>query len=266
VTVGTNSTVARRISALDTSLFASIPSESSDNDKRSLLACQNAMRHLRSGYGYLEIGSYLGGSIQPHLLDPLCARIVSIDKRPEEMPDNRGLTYKYPQNTTARMVELLREVEPNQLDKLVCIDGDSSELDPAAVEDSIDFCFIDGEHTDEAVLTDFRFARSVLGDRGAFVFHDAHIVYNGLATIIESLKASDQPFRAYNLPDYLLVIEIGDLPLHRDPQIAAMLVDNHVGYLASLQANDHYRRIANLPPVRVARSIRARIRRTDVSR
>jgi hypothetical protein len=266
VTTQADSTVAQRISALDTSLFASIPSESSDHDKRSLLACQSAMRNLRSGYGYLEIGSYLGGSIQPHLLDPLCARIVSIDKRPEEMPDNRGLTYRYPQNTTARMVELLREVEPNQLDKLVCIDGNSNELDPAAVEDSIDLCFIDGEHTDEAVLADFRFARGVLGDRGAFVFHDAQIVYNGLAKIVEDLKASDQPFRAYNLPDYLLVIEVGEVPLHRDSRIAAMLVDNHVGYLASLQANDHYRRIANLLPVRLARSVRARIRRTNVSR
>jgi Methyltransferase domain len=266
VATQTDSDIAQRISALDTSLFESISSESSDNDKRSLLACQNAMRNLRSGYGYLEIGSYLGGSIQPHLLDPLCARIVSIDKRPEEMPDNRGLTYKYPQNTTARMVDLLHEVEPDQLDKLVCVDGDTRDLDAAQIEHPVHLCFIDGEHTDEAVLADFRFVREAIDDGGAIVLHDAQIVYNGLAEIIAGLKAAGQPFRAYNLPDYLLVIEIGDLPLHRDPQIAAMLVDNHVGYLASLQANDHYRRIANLPPIRVARSIRARIRRTDVSR
>jgi hypothetical protein len=262
----TSNAFEQRISALDTSLFQSIPSESSDNDKRSLLACQNAMRGVRPGYGYLEIGSYLGGSIQPHLLDPLCARIVSIDKRPEEMPDNRGLTYKYPRNTTARMVELLREVEPGQLGKLVCMDGDSKDLDPTTIEHAIDLCFIDGEHTDEAVLADFRFACAAMGDRGAIVFHDAQIVYKGLAEIIAGLKSSGRPFRAYNLPDYLLVIEIGDMPLHRDPRIATMLVDNHVGYLASLQANDHYRRIANLLPVRLARGVRARIRRTNVSR
>jgi predicted O-methyltransferase YrrM len=261
-----DSAATQRISTLDTSVFESIPSESSENDKRSLLACQNAMRNLRSGYGYLEIGSYLGGSIQPHLLDPLCARIVSIDKRPEEMPDNRGLTYKYPQNTTARMTELLREVEPSQLDKLVCIDGESSDLDPAMIDGPIDLCFIDGEHTDRAVLADFHFVKRVLGDSGAVVFHDAQIVYNGLTTIIADLRASGQRFHAYSLPDYMLVIEIGSAPLHQDPRIAAMLVDNHVGYLASLQANDHYRRIANLPPVRLARSVRARIRRTNVSR
>jgi Methyltransferase domain len=258
--------VAQRISELDTSLFEAISSESSDNDKRSLLACQNAMRNLHPDYGYLEIGSYLGGSIQPHLLDPLCARIVSIDKRPEQMPDNRGLTYKYPNNTTARMIDRLRQVGPDQLEKLVCIDGDSDELDPAAIKYPVQLCFIDGEHTDEAVLRDFEFVRTTLGDKGVIIFHDAQIVYRGLVEIIDGLKASDQPFRAYNLPDYLLVIEIGDAPLHEDPRIAAMLVDNHVGYLASLQANDHYRRIANLPPVRLARSIRARIRRTDVSR
>jgi hypothetical protein len=264
--VGADNAIAGRISALDIGLFKSIPSESSDNDKRSLLACQNAMRALHPEYRYLEIGSYLGGSIQPHLLDPLCDQIVSIDKRPEQMPDNRGLTYKYPNNTTARMVDLLREVEPDQLDKLVCIDGDSGELDPAEITDPVDLCFIDGEHTDEAVLRDFRFAHAVVGKDGVIIFHDAQIVYRGLTEIVEGLRKSGRPFKAYNLPDYLLVIELGDAPLHQDRQIAAMLVDNHVGYLASLQANDHYRRIANLPPVRLARSIRARIRRTDVSR
>jgi cephalosporin hydroxylase len=262
----TDDTIGARISTLDLGLFATIPSESSDNDKRSLLACQNAMRQLRPEYRYLEIGSYLGGSIQPHLVDPLCSQIVSIDKRPARMPDNRGLTFKYPNNTTERMLERLREVGPDQMEKLACIEGDSRQLDPARVADPIDLAFIDGEHTDDAVLADTRFVRKVMRGDSAIVFHDAQIVYNGLVEVLAELKAEGLDVAAYNLPDYLLVIEVGDAPLHRDPQIAAMLRDNHVGYLASLQANDHYRRIANVPLVRMARSARARLRRTDVSR
>lgn len=257
--------VERSIAALDLDLFATIPSESSSNDKRSLLACQNAMRNLAPTYRYLEIGSHLGGSIQPHLLDPRCARIFSIDKRPDRMPDNRGLTFKYPNNTTERMLDRLREVDLDQMDKLVCIEGDSRHLDVTRIDEPVDLCFIDGEHTDEAALSDFRFAIDALEDDGVIVFHDAQIVYHGLMAVIDDLKASGRSYRAYNLPDYLLVVEIGRAPLHLDATITEMLRDNHVGYLASLEANDHYRRIANLPLMRMARSIRARLKRTDVS-
>jgi hypothetical protein len=265
MTTRTHDDLERCISALDLDLFATIPSESSGNDKRSLLACQNAMRNLKPTYRYLEIGSHLGGSIQPHLLDPRCSRIYSIDKRPARMPDNRGLTFKYPNNTTDRMLDRLREVDQGQMDKLVCIEGDSRQLDVARIEEPVDLCFIDGEHTDEAVLSDFRFVVDALADSGVIVFHDAQIVYHGLVEVIDDLKASGRPYRAYNLPDYLLVVEIGEAPLHRDGLIAEMLRDNHVGYLASLEANDHYRRIANLPLMRTTRSVRARLKRTDVS-
>jgi Methyltransferase domain len=267
MSTGTEDQVTQRLESLDLELFAAIPSESSDNDKRSLLACQSAMRRLRPGYRYLEIGSYLGGSIQPHLVDPQCSQIVSIDKRPARMPDNRGLTFKYPNNTTERMLAQLREVGPEQMEKLVCIEGDARELDSARVPEPIDLAFVDGEHTDDAVLADTRFVVKVVrAESAAIVFHDAQIVYNGLVEALTELKAAGRDVIAYNLPDYLLVVEIGEAPLHRDPQIAAMLRDNHVGYLASLQANDHYRRIANLPLVRFARSARARLRGTDVSR
>jgi hypothetical protein len=62
-----------------------------------------------------------------------------------------------------------------------------------------------------------------------------------------------------------MVVELDDFPLHRDPQISAMLLDNHVGYLSSLMANDHYRRWANLQPLKTIRSIKARVEKTDLS-
>ena len=87
----------------DLALFEQIPSQSTDDDKVSLLAVQLATRELRPRYKYLEIGSHIGGSIQPHLLDDRCARIFSIDKRPLRQPDERGVDYLYPDNSTARM-------------------------------------------------------------------------------------------------------------------------------------------------------------------
>ena len=77
---------AARLDTLDTSLFAHIRSQSTDDDKRTWLALQRAVRRLKGPYSYLEIGSYLGGSIQPYLVDPLCRRIYSIDRRPLERP------------------------------------------------------------------------------------------------------------------------------------------------------------------------------------
>ena len=69
------------ISSLDLELFNKIHSSTTAGDKRSLLAVQNAIRALKRPYTYLEIGSHLGGTIQPHLLDPRCSKIYSIDKR-----------------------------------------------------------------------------------------------------------------------------------------------------------------------------------------
>jgi Methyltransferase domain len=255
---------AERLASLDLELFAHIPSESSDRDKQSLLALQRATRELRSPYVYLEIGSHLGGSLQPHVVDPLCERIYSIDKRPHRMPDARGLTYRYPDNSTERMRELLAAIPDADLRKLTCLDGDISEV-PADRVERPDLCFIDGEHTDDAAMRDFDFCLDVLGGEGAIVFHDAQVVYNGIHTALRQLEDRAVGFHAYNLPDCVLVVELGEFPLHRDPAIAAWLLDNHVGYLASLRLNDHYRRFSNQPVFRTLRAVRARMKGTDTA-
>lgn len=234
------------LSNLDVNIFEKIKSQSSENDKQSLLACQLAVRELVPGYNYLEIGSYLGGSIQPHLLDEKCARIFSIDKRPLNQPDNRGIDYTYMNNSTARMLELLSKVAPT--DKITTIDGDTREISPSEVKEKINLCLIDGEHTDEAVFSDFKFCLKVLAESGAIVFHDAPITYNGLANCIEYLKEKGIKFRAYSLPDIVFAIEIGDFPMHKSAAIFDRLTNNHIGYLYSLQYNDYYRQFANKKP------------------
>jgi hypothetical protein len=249
---------------LDLKLFEKITSQSTEADKRSLLACQQAVRDMRPGYNYLEIGSYLGGSIQPYLLDDKCRRIYSIDKRPESQPDERGIEYVYQNNSTARMLEKLRDVSPD-LDKIVTIDGDTRELSVDAVTEKVQLCFIDGEHTDAAVLSDFRFCLDVLDQEGAIIFHDAQITYNGIADCVGYLEENGTPFHAYALPSIVFVIEIGDFPIHRDPRIMQRLIDNHQSYLFSLQNNDEFRRFANKLPFKMIRNLVARVRGGNIS-
>ena len=85
-------TVDQFLKNLDTSVFEGIPSQTSDDDRKSLLALQAGVRSRRKTYTYLEIGSFLGGSLQPHLLDRSCERIYSIDKRCVVAPDDRDQT------------------------------------------------------------------------------------------------------------------------------------------------------------------------------
>lgn len=239
------------LSNLDLRLFEKIPSQSTDEDRKSFLSVQLAVRELVPNYNYLEIGSYLGGSIQPHLLDEKCARIYSIDKRPEQQPDERGIDYVYQNNSTARMLEHLKKVAPDRLEKLITIDGDTRQLKSYRIEDKIQLCFIDGEHTDEAVLSDFRFCLDALDANGAIAFHDAQITYNGIAECVRSLEEAGRPFRAYSLPHTVFVIEIGDFPLHRHPKMLDLLTNNYKSYLESLRYNDTYRRFANRFPFRM---------------
>jgi hypothetical protein len=254
------------LSRSDLRLFEKITSQTDEFDKRSLLACQRAARNLLGKYVYLEIGSYLGGSIQPFLLDPACEQIFSLDKRPASQPDERGVDFVYRNNSTERMLENLKRVAPGNLGKITCIDGDVSEINREKITSKPDLCFIDGEHTDAACQRDFHFCLSVMNrERGAVVFHDAGVVYQGLIEIIRFLEREKIKFTAYNLPNVMFVIEIGDFPVHREPEINRMLINNHVGYLFSLQSNDFYRSFVNKPVIRKYREFRAWLAGSNVS-
>jgi hypothetical protein len=261
-----NSNFENLLSNLDLNLFKYIGSQTSENDKRSLLACQYAVRNLSSEYSYLEIGSHLGGSIQPFLLDPQCRNIYSIDRRPEMQPDERGIDCVYKDNSTQRMLNNLKEVSETGLAKITCFDSDSSEVPPESITERPQVCFIDGEHTDEAAQRDFQFCLKVLADNGAIIFHDAAVIYNALNRIIETLKEKQITFTAYHLPDVMFVIEIGDFPIHKSPHIHKMLINNYEGYLASLMFNDSYRQFANKSILRWYRRFRVRLEGNSVIR
>jgi predicted O-methyltransferase YrrM len=252
------------INKLDLRLFEKIPSQSTDEDKQSLLAIQAAVREIAGEYNYLEIGSYIGGSIQPHLLDPKCRRIYSIDKRPCSQPDERGFDFIYQNNSTPRMMEMLADVSEDR-EKIKTIDGDSRTIEATEINEKFQLCFIDGEHTDAAVVADFKFCLRALDGRGAIVFHDAQITYNGIADCIAYLRDKRIAFNAYVLPHIVFVVEIGDFPLHKNTAIAERLRDNYHSYLFALQNNDHYRRFANRFPFGMMRRLVLKVRGGNIS-
>jgi hypothetical protein len=259
MTVDTASDFDLSIARMDPQLFAAIPSQTTNADKQSLLACQLAIRSSRGSYNYLEIGSYLGGSLQPHVMDPLCASIVSIDKRPTVHADEGGVSNVYAENSTTRMLDNLRAISPAGTDKIHCIDADAAAIDVARISTPPDLCLIDGEHTDTAVQSDYAFCRRVVAPNGAIVFHDANIVYRGLFRIMQALRQEGADFRAYALPDSVFVIEFDALRLHECRPIHDMLINNHQAYLASLRMNDHYRQFANRLPFRMLRQFKSRL-------
>jgi hypothetical protein len=231
-------------------LFAAIKSQTSTNDRSSLIAVRDAVRRAFGEYTYLEIGSHLGGTLQPHVLDEACVHLWSIDSRPDAQPDERGADWVYPDNSTARMTALLATLDPTVVDRLHTFDADASSIDPRSIDPAPRLLFVDGEHTDSAVRSDAEFCRRVAHPDGAvIVFHDAQIVYGGLQETFTAWREHGLEFHAYVLPDCVMVLELG-IAIHTDSAIQPLLVDNHVGYLASLSANDVYRTMARRFPAK----------------
>lgn len=200
---------AAQINRLDARIFDRISSQSSTADRKALLAIQRAVRERSRGYVYLEIGSHLGGSIQPHLLDPRCKKIYSIDARPEEMPDERGEDRIYRENSTRRMLDLLAEVSEEGLGKIVCFDQDARYIDPRGVDPAPHLCFIDGEHTNEAVISDFAFCFKVSAPDAVIAFHDSGLVSRGIKTIKKWLHRRGASFRGLKLDGSVYALCLG---------------------------------------------------------
>lgn len=243
---------------LDSSVFDAVSTQLFPDDRRSILAIQELVAERFGTYSYLEVGSFLGGSLQPHLIDDRCVAVYSIDPRPPRQPDERGERFAYPDNTTQRMLDTLRPHYGDRLSKLECFDLDASAVRRDAVAVSPRLVLIDGEHTDDAVLSDFR-AVLELADRPCVVmFDDAHIVYRGLQRCVELLRERAVQHRAYVLPSKIAVIEVGDPGFYRSPQISELLASPAAFFFVT-DALDHYRRVViglkRQPFVRTARRL-----------
>jgi len=188
-----------RIVSLDLALFDSIPTQTSSSDRTTLLLLQNCARE-GAPYVYLEIGSHLGGTIAPHYADPCCRLIYSIDKRPSSQPDERGEVFTYDGNSTATMLANLRSALPNvDQAKVKTFDCDASELDHRQIVERPSICFIDGEHTDRTVVSDFEFCLAVAATDAVIAFHDTCFVFKGIERIKRSLTERSIRYRGMML-------------------------------------------------------------------
>jgi len=212
----TDDRIGERIENLDTTLFARIKSQTTDADQKSLLAVQACVREAVGEYVYLEIGSYLGGSIQPHLLDPRCKKIYSIDKRPSSQPDERGPRFEYPDNSTERMRALLAAIDEEGVKKIECINADTRFLPPSSIHRAPNLCFIDGEHTPAAAIADFDFCLKVCAVGATIIFHDAQTIFRGLRSAVARLDRTGRRFSSHALLDMVYVICLDENPARNE--------------------------------------------------
>jgi len=218
---------------LDVSLFRAVSSQTTTEDRRSLLAVQRATAGKYGEYTYLEIGSHLGGSIQPHLADPRCTIIYSIDSRPSEQPDDRssGHIARYEGNTTERMLRLLRDTGLGDIARIQCFDTDASEIDPAQIGTRPDIALIDGEHTKAAVLSDFQFCERVLSSGGTILFHDFQILRPAILEICDGLRQERRPHLPLKLEGAVFAIFFDPDVVDRDPYLSAARENRRVFWL-----------------------------------
>ena len=173
------------------SLLFPIESQSSDRDKEFLLAARRLIAAVAPSYDYLEIGSFLGGSLAPFLADTACNSILSIDERGKTLPDERGALFDYAGITTQSMLDRLH-LAGLETTKLATHDGPIDTLPPS--DRRFDLAFIDGEHTDQACFRDFLWALPMMKTDSAILFHDSSLIYKAIRLIFLLLRKEGRPF------------------------------------------------------------------------
>jgi hypothetical protein len=222
-----NIAAADRIEALDTTIFAIQPGHYTD--RTSFLRVQRLIRTLLPGYEYLEVGSDIGASLLPHLLDPNCGSAISIDSRPERQADERGVDFHYKGNSTARMlVELGKHAGSRELGKLSTIDADVSEIDSTRAGLRAHLVLIDGEHTNAAAFSDFLGVLPLIHDDALVTFHDANLISDTIQIIERLLIERQNRYSMVILPSCVAVFGFGkfiravetELAPHAEPKDA----------------------------------------------
>jgi len=176
---------------LDLSQFQWIETQTSQQDREALLSMKEVICEAVGSFRYLEVGSHLGGSLQPHVADARCLKIYSIDPRPLEQPDERWAeNYKYEGNSTVRMMELLNTVPGADTSKIETFEACSWDLKPESITQKVEFAFIDGEHTNVAALRDYEAVRRYMAEASVVAFHDSFVTPAALLKIESGLGRS----------------------------------------------------------------------------
>jgi hypothetical protein len=116
--------------------------------------------------------------------DPRCSDVTSIDPRPSATPDERGESRTYDANSTEHMLELLRALPDANMHKLTTFESGTDTLDPRQLPTRPDYCFVDGEHTHDAVVRDARFCAEAIGGAGVIAFHDYVVVGSAISAFL----------------------------------------------------------------------------------
>ena len=236
------------INSLNIDVFNSIQSQTSEKDKKSLLMLQRCVRES-SDYVYLEIGSHLGGTIQPHYVDPRCNQIFSIDKRPLSQPDERGQFFEYPENTTERMLDNLKLAFPSiNNQKIITFDCDAREINIDEIKIKPNICFIDGEHTNVAAFSDFLFCLKVCQRDAIIVLHDANVISQGIKNIKKYLSDKSITFQGILLNDsiYTFLLNGG---INKYSGVLKLFLKNEDTYFRNAQRRIIITRLMNRYPV-----------------
>ncbi len=208
--------IKNETSSIDISIFKA-PTQTSNDDRVALETIRAFVSDKGFQYNYLELGSYLGGTLLPHLVSPDCSRILSVDKRVSFQPDERRTEgYFYAGITTDDLInELSRHVDDSEcLHKLETHDGVVGDLDPQLVLESypsgFHLCFIDAEHTNEAVFSDFLHTYKLAASNSIIMLHDSWLLGAGIQNIMCYLNSNNTPFYFCKIKDSVSAFFLGN--------------------------------------------------------
>ncbi len=171
-----------------------ILSQTSDSDKVVLLQLRDLMP---LDYAYLEIGSFMGGSLVPFLRDPRCKHILSVDVREQIVSDERGIKYDFKGMPVESMLAELAKNGVNT-DKLKTFGGSIDQYGIGGVS-LYDLVFIDGEHTDVACFRDFVWSMKDVKHDVIVAFHDSTLIHKALQINQEYLRVRGWSFKFFKV-------------------------------------------------------------------
>lgn len=159
-------------------------------------------------------------------LNDRCQLILSIDPRPQEQWDERGTSFKYVENSTARMLSTLQTALPNVvMSKVITYDMDAAQLPLSEIEYNADYVLIDGEHTNVAAFSDFLSLFPKLAPNAIVAFHDANLISDALANIERFLKHKGLVYKVVVLPDCVCAMALGGFATSIETSLADLIVD-----------------------------------------
>ena len=168
-----------------------IPTQTSQEDKIVILKINNLISSKIKNFIYIEIGSYLGGSLTPFLINNNCKKVISIDHRNQILDDERNENWSYEKITEIMMLKKLKSLNLN-VSKLKMFNGDISHYKN---KNKYDLAFIDGIHTDKNTFSDFLYVLDGFKKNSIIIFHDSVLIYKALILINEFLKKNKYTFK-----------------------------------------------------------------------